>query len=282
MICGLLTPDGGGGTCLGHDIVRERDAIKRQIGYMTQRFSLYEDLTIAREPGIRRPASTASTGVQRAGRRARSSGSAWRRGAASSPARCRAAGSSGWRWPPASCTSRKLLLLDEPTAGVDPKARRDFWDEIHALAARGHDRAGLDPLHGRGRALPRDRLHRLRQADGARHGRGGHRSSPASITFVGERAGRRPAGARRCATRPGVERRGAVRRDAACLRPRPRGAARGGDRALSRRAADQLERGRAHARGRLHPAHGQGAGQLRRKPDACGSRGFRRRLGAVV
>ena len=104
MICGLLTPDEGGGTCLGHDLVREREAIKRQVGYMTQRFGLYEDLTIrenldfvGRLYGLDR--------AEGAGRPRRSSGSAWRRARTSSPARCRAAGSSGWRWPPACCTS---------------------------------------------------------------------------------------------------------------------------------------------------------------------------------
>ena len=163
MLCGLLTPDGGGGTCLGFDIVREREEIKRQIGYMTQQFSLYEDLTIrenldfiARVYGLDRRARAGRRGA----RAARPRGARRR----SSPARCRAAGSSGWRWPPRMLHEPQLLLLDEPTAGVDPKARRDFWDEIHALAAQGMTVLVSHPLHGRGRALPRDRLHRLRQS----------------------------------------------------------------------------------------------------------------------
>ncbi|HEX8739386.1 MAG TPA: ABC transporter ATP-binding protein [Casimicrobiaceae bacterium] len=135
MLCGLLTPDDGEGTCLGYDLRRDAAAIKREVGYMTQRFSLYEDLTIeenldfvARVYGVseRRRAIEASLDrLALGGRRRQLAGTL----------------SGGWkqRLALASCMlhSPQLLLLDEPTAGVDPRARRDFWDEIHALAARG-------------------------------------------------------------------------------------------------------------------------------------------------
>ena len=173
MICGLLTPDGGGGTCLGYDLVREREAIKRQTGYMTQRFGLYEDLTIrenlefvGRVYGLDR--------LKRAGRRARWSGSELADAARTSlPARCRAAGSSGWRWRPACCTSPSCCCsTSRPPASIP---RRGAPSGTRSTPRRrGHHRAGLDPLHGRGRALPRDRLHRLWRADGARHRRGDH------------------------------------------------------------------------------------------------------------
>jgi len=135
MLCGLLTPDKGRGTCLGYDILTETDRIKLQVGYMTQRFSLYQDLSVrenlefvARLYDIADPAGAARRMVERLGLRGREE---------------QLAGSlsGGWKQRLAlgACTlpNPKLLLLDEPTAGVDPKARREFWNEIHALAAEG-------------------------------------------------------------------------------------------------------------------------------------------------
>src|SRR3954447_22391410 len=135
MLCGLLTPDGGEGTCLGYDIRREADKIKRRVGYMTQLFSLYQDLSVrenlefvARLYGIREPRRAAADMIKRlglTGREAQLAGEL----------------SGGWKQRLAlgACTlpNPQLLLLDEPTAGVDPKARREFWNEIHALAADG-------------------------------------------------------------------------------------------------------------------------------------------------
>ena len=135
MLCGLLTPDEGNGTCLGYDIRKETDKIKRQVGYMTQRFSLYQDLSvrenlefIARVYGLARPRAAARAAIERLGLSGREEQLAGEL-------------SGGWKQRLAlgACTlpSPQLLLLDEPTAGVDPKARRDFWNEIHALAADG-------------------------------------------------------------------------------------------------------------------------------------------------
>jgi ABC-2 type transport system ATP-binding protein len=135
MLCGLLTPDAGHGTCLGFDIVGEADQIKRRVGYMTQRFSLYQDLSVrenlefvARLYGVPDPRAAARAMIERLGLAGREGQLA-------------AELSGGWKQRLAlgACTlpSPQLLLLDEPTAGVDPKARREFWNEIHALAGEG-------------------------------------------------------------------------------------------------------------------------------------------------
>jgi ABC-2 type transport system ATP-binding protein len=135
MLCGLLTPDAGRGTCLGYDIRREAEKIRVHVGYMTQRFSLYQDLSVrenlefvARVYGLSDPPGAAKAMVHRLGldgREEQLAGSL----------------SGGWKQRLAlgACTlpNPQLLLLDEPTAGVDPKARREFWSEIHALAAQG-------------------------------------------------------------------------------------------------------------------------------------------------
>jgi ABC-2 type transport system ATP-binding protein len=135
MLCGLLTPDEGQGTCLGYDIRTETDKIKVHVGYMTQRFSLYQDLSVrenlefvGRIYGLADPRGAARAMIERLGLSGREE---------------QIAGtlSGGWkqRLSLGACTlpSPQLLLLDEPTAGVDPKARREFWSEIHALAAEG-------------------------------------------------------------------------------------------------------------------------------------------------
>jgi len=135
MLCGLLRPDSGSGTCLGHDVIRETPAIKREVGYMTQRFSLWEDLTIrenldfvARMYGMADRREAVDDAIGKLGLRARQQQLAGNL-------------SGGWkqRLSLAACMLHRplLLLLDEPTAGVDPKARRDFWDEIHQLAGGG-------------------------------------------------------------------------------------------------------------------------------------------------
>jgi len=135
MLCGLLTPDEGSGTCLGYDIRTESNRIKREVGYMTQKFSLYEDLSIeenldfiARMYDVKDRAKRVAATIGQLGLTSRAK---------------QLAGtlSGGWkqRVALAACLLHdpQLLLLDEPTAGVDPGARRDFWDQIHRLAGEG-------------------------------------------------------------------------------------------------------------------------------------------------
>ncbi|MGH7231037.1 MAG: ABC transporter ATP-binding protein [Nitrospiraceae bacterium] len=135
MLCGLLRADDGSGTCLGYDVITESEAIKRHIGYMTQRFSFYEDLTIAENLGF--VARMYSMTNQRDAVRE----SLERLGLTERRNQLAGELSGGWkqRLALAACLIHhpKLLLLDEPTAGVDPKARREFWEEIHQLAGQG-------------------------------------------------------------------------------------------------------------------------------------------------
>ena len=135
MLCGLLTPDGASGTCLGRDILREQPLIKRQVGYMTQRFSFYEDLS------LRENLDFVARVYDIAARRAAVDESLEQLGLKDRSGQLAGELSGGWkqRLALAACLIHKpqLLLLDEPTAGVDPKARRTFWDEIHRLSAEG-------------------------------------------------------------------------------------------------------------------------------------------------
>ena len=135
MLCGLLRADEGSGTCLGYDVIRESESIKAEVGYMTQRFSFYEDLSIAenldfvaRMFAVKNRREAIERSLQRLGLAERQEQLAGHL-------------SGGWkqRLALAACLIHqpRLLLLDEPTAGVDPKARREFWEQIHQLAAEG-------------------------------------------------------------------------------------------------------------------------------------------------
>jgi ABC-2 type transport system ATP-binding protein len=135
MLCGLLTPDAGEGTCLGMDVIRDAPRIRRRVGYMTQRFSFYEDLTVQENLDFVAQLYELTDRPRRVDAILARAGLTDRR--------TQLAGelSGGWkqRMALAACVLHEpeLLLLDEPTAGVDPKARREFWDLIHELAGEG-------------------------------------------------------------------------------------------------------------------------------------------------
>jgi ABC-2 type transport system ATP-binding protein len=135
MLCGLLTPDEGEGTCLGFNLRTEAVKIKRQVGYMTQKFGLYDDLSIEENLDF------IARVYEVPQRKARLNDTLERLGLTTRRAQLASELSGGWkqRLALAACLIHdpKLLLLDEPTAGVDPQARREFWDQIHDLAAAG-------------------------------------------------------------------------------------------------------------------------------------------------
>ncbi len=135
MLCGLLTPDAGSGSCLGFDLRTQALQIRREVGYMTQRFSYYEDLTIEENLDF------VARIYELPDRREAVLRSLERLGLLERRRQLAGALSGGWKQRLALAASLihqpRLLLLDEPTAGVDPKARRDFWDELHRLAGAG-------------------------------------------------------------------------------------------------------------------------------------------------
>ena len=258
MLCGLLTPDAGHGTCLGYDIRSETDEIKRHVGYMTQRFSLYQDLSVvenlefvARLYGLARPRASARAMIERlglAGREAQLAGEL----------------SGGWKQRLAlgACTlpAPQLLLLDEPTAGVDPKARREFWNEIHALAAQG-----LTVLVSTHYMDEAERCHEIAYiAYGVVLARGSVESVIKDFEAHHlcrecrqRREPRDNRGAARCIFR--CRHGGAVRYQPACIRTRSCGT-RKGDCSVPRPAGSHLDEGRALARRRVYRSHGPGAG----------------------
>lgn len=135
MLCGLLTPDTGEGQCMGYDIIKDSDKIKSQVGYMTQHFSLYKEMTVyqnlnfrAQLYGLKNRSKIISNLMEQLGLTERQNQIAKTL-------------STGWKQRLALAGAvihqPLLLLLDEPTAGVDPSARRDFWELIHQFASEG-------------------------------------------------------------------------------------------------------------------------------------------------
>ena len=234
MLCGLLTPDSGSGTCLGYDIRTQADKIKRQVGYMTQRFSLYQDLSVrenlefvARLYGIRRSAPDAARAmIERLGLNGREEQLAGEL-------------SGGWKQRLAlgACTlpNPQLLLLDEPTAGVDPKARREFWNEIHALAAEGL--TVLVSTHYMDEAERCHEIAYIAYGDLLAHGTVDEVIAKSASRPTRSRAATSMRLSRRARRQAGHRHGRAVRHQPACVRPR-RGRARRDDRALSRRRGD--------------------------------------------
>jgi ABC-2 type transport system ATP-binding protein len=137
MLCGILDPTGGSGTVVGFDIVRQAERVKERIGYMTQRFSLYEDLTVSQNltfyAGI--------YGVPLRKIRARVTEVLESTGLTDRRKQLAGTLSGGWKQRVAlACATihePPLLFLDEPTAGVDPVSRREFWERIYAISATG-------------------------------------------------------------------------------------------------------------------------------------------------
>ena len=246
MLCGLLAPDGGSGTCIGYDILRQAHDIRRQVGYMTQRFSLYDDLTVFENLDF------VAAVFEMPNRRAAVAEMIERMGLGDRRDQLAGQLSGGWkqRLALAACVLHepKLLLLDEPTAGVDVKARREFWDLIHDMAVDGL--TTLVSTHYMDEAERCSRIVYLAQGrivvqGGAAAVIGG--SGLVTFEATGEGV---DAAARRLRGAPGVEAAGVFGR-ALHVAGMDRAALAGGDAVGGRRP--RMARGRAAARGRVHP-----------------------------
>src|SRR5262249_21157566 len=280
MLCGLLTPDEGDGTCLGYDIRTETDKIKLHVGYMTQRFSLYQDLSVrenlefvARIYGIPDARGAARAMIARLGLNGREEQIA---GSLSGGWKQRLALGAG------TLRAPQLLLLDEPTAGVDPKARREFWSEIHALAAEGL--TVLVSTHYMDEAERCHEIAYIAYGQLLAHGTVDEviaREHLVTYTVSG--------GVRKSHARP----RAPFRRDGRAVRQQPprlgprQDETRGGDCPVSRRPAPHLGRVARHPGRRVHRPDGSGAGQFPMSvtADTAAARsrgGFLRPAGAML